>query len=154
MWGTIYNPDGYTLTPTGYRVGPWWAQRTLYERNLCKEFPLTYLHPKGYYLRPDRHGYTDLMSNPMPWPLSKIISRLMFRIPCLFHDDACIPNHSNDNQHGLFRALDFGGPYTFAPMTDDDAHELLYVMVRCDGGSDFQARWIHRAVSSRWGVHW
>jgi hypothetical protein len=136
MTGTWHNLTGYTLRNTGCTVpgmgdlcglGALWGwrrERVLYEFTLDAEAPLTFQHPSGFFIQPDRHGYTDLGS--VPEVVELWFPRNEFEADYIVHDSGC-------REHGLYVSQIIAGPYTFAPMTSREVHDLLGMTVDARG---------------------
>ena len=157
MSGRIINPTGYTLRPTGkwapgagYLIGltaivGLRRKRKEYEFTLDARNPLTWQDSSmACYVRPDRHGITDLGS--IPEQLEPIVCRSSFEASFIVHDSAC-------REHCLYFSGTFDGAYVKCEVNSDRAHRLLRDMVQAEGGSWVTAWAICRMVR-RFGPRW
>lgn len=120
---------GFTLRDTGRKVSgfPPWHRRTVYEYTADPRCPMT-LHVAGEYIRPDKHGETDMGSVP---ELAQIVVPKDLHLPSfILHDSAC-------REHGLYYADTFHGKYEFRSVTSGEAARLLGIGL-CAAG--YQAR--------------
>ena len=150
------NPTGYTLRPTGkWEPGAGYLfgltalvgirrRRKQYEFTLDPQAPLTFSRQVGLYIRPDRHGLTDL--GTIPEQVEAIISRSRFEASFIMHDSAC-------RERGLYFSSTFDGPYVFCAISSDDAHRLLRRCIVAEGGWRITAALVHRLVA-RFGPRW
>jgi len=120
---TIINPSGYTLRDTGqFETGflPWIKVRR-YEFVLSRRIPLTFWsQTRGKYIRPDRHGYTDM--GTVPLVLQWAVQKDAFLVSFIFHDSAW-------REGGLYFSDAYGGPYIFQAMHRSDSNALLKEMI-------------------------
>ena len=116
--GTWHNEYGFTLRDTGRKARgcPPWRKRTIYEYTADHDAPLTYQFCNHGYLRPDKHGFTDLGS--VPEILQLIIAKDLHNPSFIVHDSGCI-------YRGLWFSASLYGTYTFCPMGSRRMHELL-----------------------------
>jgi hypothetical protein len=137
--GEWINPGGFILRDTLTKVPGWppWRKRTLYEYTADECGPMTFHAGHRLFIRPDRHGYTDLGSVPelLQWfGFSKDLHNPSF----IMHDSAC-------REHGLYFAYCVLGPYTFCPMSSASAARLLGQCLHA-AGYPHRARMIAAAV--------
>jgi len=150
------NPGGYVLRPTGtWEPGAGYLfgltalfgirrRRRQYEFTLYREHPLTFTPEVGVYIRPDRHGLTDLGS--IPEQLEPLFPRNQYEAGYIMHDSAC-------REHGLYFSSHFDGPYTFGQISSRKAAQILKLCTRAEGANRLQAHLIYRAVD-RFGPQW
>lgn len=143
--GTIINPHGFTLKSTDNFVGPWWDRRDTWEYTLDPENPLTYLHPDGYYIQSDRHGFTDF--GTVPFPFNIVVPRTRFKPGYMVHDTACT------EPHVIFLSDSINGVFVPSFIADNQASKLLYLMVLADKGYKWQANLIYTGVH-KFGPQW
>lgn len=143
-YGEIHNPGGAICRRAGV-IGPWWDRRIVFEVTLDPVDPLTYQHPDGYFVQPDRHFYCDFGS--VPWPFSLVVSRYGYPATWQFHDAGC-------QKHVLYYSESLAHPFDECPVSSADVHALMRLMIRCEGAREWQARLAYRGVTSRWGKHW
>jgi hypothetical protein len=131
---TIINPCGYTLRPTGEWEGHWPFRKVRkYEFTLSHHTPLTFWsQERGKYIRPDRHGFTDMGSIPVG--LQWLFQKDAFLVSYIFHDSAW-------REGGLYFSDAYGGPYIYQEMHRSSANGLLVEMIEAEGGM-----WITRNV--------
>lgn len=149
-WGVILNPRSFILTPLpgpGRRPFMSFVRHPDYDfRNGRPDLPglLTYQHPDGYYIQPDHHFTTDLMTNPGPhrW----FMPRDRYAIAVIFHDSAC-------NHHGRWVRYDGGSVYKFEPCASIEAARDLGLMMRCQGSWEASAAFVE-AMVRRFGPQW
>jgi len=155
-YGQWLNPTGYVLHPTGkwepgmgYLFGlgalvGWRRKRRQYEFRLDPVAPLTFEHPNGFYVQPDRHGFTDLGS--IPEILEPFVHRTSYEPSFLLHDSAC-------REHGLYFSSQVEGPFVFCEIGSDAAHRLLRMTTRAEGAWRQMSWAIYQAVY-RFGPQW
>ena len=152
----IINPTGYTLRPTGnwtpgagYLLGltaliGWRRKRREYEFALNLADPLTVSPMSGMFVRPDRHGITDLGS--IPEQLEPLFPRNQYEASYIIHDSAC-------REGGLYFSSEYDGVYVFCRITSNRAAKILRNCVKAEGGSWIGDHLIYRAVN-RFGPQW
>ena len=116
--GKWINPKGFILRDTLTKVPGWppWRKRTLYEYHADPDAPMTFLI-RGVYIRPDRHGFTDMGS--VPEFLQYLFCPKDLHNPSfILHDSAC-------REHGLYVSAELHGPYLFRPVSSIRAAGLL-----------------------------
>ena len=136
-FGEFINPTGYILRPMGtWEPGAGYLfgltalvglrrKRKQYEFTLDPVAPLTFRHPDGCFIQPDRHGLTDLASIPIQLePVAG--ARNQYEPSVLVHDSVC-------REHGLYFSPQLEGPFTFSPVSSPDAHRLLRLCLRAEG---------------------
>lgn len=120
----------YDLRPldewTGW--GLWKTRLYLFENDLIK--PLTYHHPDGYTMRPDKKFKTDMGSVPL---------FLQSLIPVIFAKDkwlkAYILHDSAFCHKGLWFAKHDPRRYSFCEMKEKAVDDLLVLWIHASGGS-------------------
>ena len=156
MAARFIHPQGYTLRPTGeWQPGAGYLlgltalvgirrKRKQYEFTLDAQSPLTFAPNPVLYIRPDRHGLTDLGS--IPEQLEPFICRSRFEPSFILHDSACV-------HQGLYFSATYDGPYTFCRISSHSAAKLLRKCVRAEGAFWHTAALVFRAVD-RFGPQW
>ena len=154
--GAWLNLHGYTLRPTGqwepgagYFFGitalwGWRRKRRQYEFTLDHDMPLTYWHPGGFFIQPDRHGFSDLGS--IPEQVEPLTHRNKFEPSYLMHDSMC-------RERGLYFSRLALGPFIFCPVASESGHRLLGMCIVAEGGGRIEAEAIWRACR-RFGPRW
>ena len=117
--GSIWHNDlpeyGFTMTDIGYST----AQRKIYEYTADPAHPMTLQTSPACFVRPDRHGYTDLGS--VPWFGRWLIPVGLHPASFILHDSAC----KCDEHHHLYFASQFDGPYRACTISYGSAARLL-----------------------------
>jgi len=117
--GGIWHNDkpeyGFTLTDVGYST----AGRKIYEYQADPEHPMTLQTGHACFVRPDRHGFTDLGS--VPWFGRWLIPVALHPASFILHDSPC---HEGEN-HQLYFASQFEGPYRACYISSGSAVRLL-----------------------------
>lgn len=121
-----HNPQGFTLRDTGRKVPgfPPWRKRTLYEYRADPDEPLTFQFCDHGFVRPDRHGVTDMGSVPEAAQL--IVPKDLHLPSFILHDSAC-------RENGLYFSASLDGHYVFCPMPSNRVHRLLGDTLRAAG---------------------
>ena len=149
-WGVIHNPRSFTTTPIhGDNRRPFlgWSRLPNYDfRNGHPNFPglLTYWHPDGFYVQPDRHVITDF--NTYPAPVQIVIPRDRYAIPSLFHDSGC-------EHKGRWLSAHRDGPYQFEACSAAFLARDFTLMMRCCGAWPITAH-TFGAMVERFGPRW
>jgi hypothetical protein len=135
---TWHNPAGFTLRDTLRKVNgfPPWRKRTLYEYQADAQHPLTVQFAEHGFVRPDRHGFTDMGSVPE-------VAQLV--VPKDLHLASFIIHDSGYREHGLYVSSTLDGLYTFAPLSRARVDRLLREMLRA-AGYPHRARLVWAAV--------
>jgi len=123
---TWHNPTGYVLRDTGRKCPgfPPWRRRTLYEYTADTLTPATFQFSRLGFVRPDRHGFTDMGSVP---ELAQLI------VPKDLHIISFIIHDSGYREKGLYFSSTLNGVYTFALMRRDQVDKLLRWMLESAG---------------------
>jgi len=141
-----HNPYGFTLRDTGKKAPGWppWRRRTLYEYTADPVDPLTFQAGPSLFIRPDRHGETDMGS--VPEILQWLVCPKDLHTPSfIVHDSAC-------REHGLYFASRYEGPYTFSRLSSASAARLLWQCLEA-AGYTWRAKPVHFFVR-RFGPQW
>lgn len=136
--GEWINPGGFVLRDTLTKVPgfPPWRRRNLYEYAADPVAPMTF-RLGSVFIRPDRHGLTDMGS--VPEMLQYLFCPKDLHNPSfILHDSAC-------REHGLYFASQFPGPYTFCPISSVRAAGLLGQCLYAAGYTR-RAQIVYRAV--------
>ena len=122
-----YWTGSYRLTPLDEWAGWGLWKRRLY---LFENIDLTFHHPQGYKIRPDKKFKTDMGSVPL---------FLQSLIPVLFAKDRWLREyimHDSAYAHGgLWVALNGCEDYTFLKMQRPQVDDLLSLTIKAGGGS-------------------
>ena len=118
--GIWHNAQGFTLRDTGRKVRgfPPWRKRTLYEYTADADAPLTLQIGRKCFIRPDRHGETDMGSVPEAAQL--VIAKDLHLPSFILHDSAY-------RERKLYFSASLHGEYVAAPITRYRADWLLGV---------------------------
>ena len=140
--GRWHNAFPVPLKDTGHKVPGWprWRRRTLYEYTAARA-PMTFFY-MGVFIRPDRHGFTDLGS--VPELLQLIVPKDLHCPSFILHDSAC-------REHALYFAHRLDGPYEQRRVHSDDAARFLGAGLYA-AGFTCRARLVERLVA-RFGPH-
>ena len=117
----------------------------LYEFTLDKQAPLTFQHPQGFYIQPDAHVITDYGTIPPPVQTVTGVTGKKYPLSFVFHDSVC-------RHWGLYFSRTPKGPYTFVAINSQEAHDMLQLMVLCEGRGTRDA--IRDSEVVRRGVMW
>jgi hypothetical protein len=136
--GVWHNPGGFALRDTLRKVPgfPPWRRRTLYEYTADADAPLTF-EINGIFVRPDRHGETDMGSVP------ELLQALF--CPKDLHNPSFIVHDSACREKGLYFASQHEGPYVFCPISSRRAALLLGQCLYA-AGYPWRAPVVYRAV--------
>jgi hypothetical protein len=136
--GKWFNEFPCPLYDTGKKVPgfPPWRKRTLYEYRANDDAPMTFHIQPDIYIRPDRHGFTDMGS--VPEFIQLIIPKDLHNPSFVLHDSGC-------REHGLYFSKRYEGPYTFSPMSSRALAKLLGQGLYA-AGYTIRARHVYRAV--------
>jgi hypothetical protein len=136
--GWFENPQGYSLTWLRNERYAWLFTKAIYEFQLNLDSPLTFHHPDGRRIQPDRHvSETDMGSVPLT--LQMWIPKDRYLLAFLFHD-------SGYDHGGLYVALPGQEQFGLAVMSRLQLDELLRLMCRAQGAWWTTAAAIYRAV--------
>ena len=131
MFGQIHNPMSYNsvaIPGSGRRPFLGIAKVPDYEftNGANPKYPgyLTWQHPDGYFIQPDRHFITDFMTNPGPHRI--FMPRDRYPAAVLFHDSIC-------KEHCAYRCPTLTGRYVRILVNPDTAALWLNWMMRCSG---------------------
>jgi len=143
--GTWHNEYGFSLRDTGNKVPgfPSWRRRTLYEYTADYDNPMTLQLGERIFVRPDRHGYTDLGSVP---------EAIQIVIPKDLHNPSFLIHDSATRDHGLYFSSTRDGVYVFCEISSHRAAEILGRGLYA-AGYRYRAYLAYRAVR-RFGPHW
>jgi len=150
MDGEWINPRGYSLRFCHREFWPWrnvpsMYRKSIWEFQLNLDTPLTFRHPDGFLLQPDRHrAQTDLGS--IPPPLRSLFPQDEFVRSYILHDSAC-------RDHGLYLSYAQGSPFVLHEMESARVHEIMRESILADGGTKARARVIWGAVRA-FGPRW
>ena len=106
---------GFMLTETGYSD----SGRPIYEYHADAEHPMTLQTSPACFVRPDRHGFTDLGSIPRfaRWIIPVALHPASF----ILHDSPCRVGEN----HQLYFASKIEGPYRECSISYGSAAKLL-----------------------------
>ena len=140
-----HNPYGFHLRDTGDKVPgfPPWRRRTLYEYTAGEHFPMTLQLADTVFVRPDRHGFTDMGSVPE-------VAQLI--VPKDLHNPSFILHDSAYREHGLYFSRTLRGDYSFEPVRRQFADAMLGRGLYA-AGYTIRARLVYRAVRM-FGPRW
>lgn len=146
--GSWINPDGYDLRWKRRVFWPWpgvpslW-RLSIWEFRLDTKTALTFRHPSGFLVQPDRHrDETDLGS--IPPPQRSLFPADEFFRPYVFHD-------SGYRDRGFY--VDRGQGFVFESWTRAQVDELLRLMIISDGGTRLRA-WVVWSAVRAFGPRW
>lgn len=119
----VRQPKGFDIDPI--RIERTWLlwKKTIYEFKLRPSHPLTFIHPDGRWMQPDRHFETDQGSLP-PFLQPIICAKDRF-IGFYLHDSGYIHG-------GLHVSNDEGKTWSFQKMSRSEIDSLLVTMMSFD----------------------
>jgi len=120
------NEWAFSLRDTGRKVPgfPCWRRRTEYEYTTDEYSPATFQCAPDVFVRPDRHGYTDMGS--VPELLQLMVPKDLHLPSFILHDSAC-------REGGLYYASNYLGPYKFRGVSSREAARLLGLSLSASG---------------------
>ena len=139
------NPEGYRLCKDVKLSGI--RRKPIYKVELDEANSLCYFDGV-YYWQPDRHYFSDMGSVPRLAQVFAAFGKDHYLLSYLFHDCAY-------TFKGLYRS-DLGARfgYEFFALTRKQADEMLYDMIRAEGGWRITAWAIYRAVRLGGWIGW
>lgn len=145
-YGFFENPQGYEAPKLRDERYLFFFSKTIYEFTLKPDAPLTFHHPDGSRIQPDRHEMeTDLGSIPLTAQI--FIPKDRFLLSFFFHD-------SGYKHHGLWFSQPGQEVFTFRLCTQWEIDNLLWRMVGAEGGNAFQRQSIYRSVRLLGEIAW
>jgi hypothetical protein len=121
-----WNEWAFSLRATGRKVPgfPCWHRRTEYEYTSDAINPPTFHIEPNLFVRPDRHGFTDMGS--VPEFIQVWVQKDLHLPSFILHDSAC-------RERCLYYSETFDGPYECRPISSRDAARLLGLSLSVSG---------------------
>ena len=118
------------VTPLDEYERHWFTYKRLYLYEADPKKPLTFHHPDGYLIRPDKKFKTDMGSVPLflQWICSPLFAKDRWLRSYLFHDSAYC-------HKGLWFAKHDPNKFEFCKISRKEADGLLKLMIKSQGGN-------------------